>query len=397
MSIFKTKSRIINYVILITLFFISCSNPQAKYENMVRKGMVDQQATAETVALFDNLGKLSANHILFGHQHATEYGRGWNGDENRSDVKDATGSHPAVIGYDFMGFTRAEQSPEAIEKEQQRLAKYISETYDRGGVVTICWHFTNPVQGNSFYWREGSVRAVEHIIPGGSHHEKYREILDRIGKLAHSTKGADGKLVPMIFRPYHEFDGDWFWWGKSHCTREDFIALWKFTVSYLRDELKVRNFIYAFSPDCRFNTEEEFLERYPGNEWVDMVGMDNYHDFGRDASGSLEAGIRKLKIVSDYAQKHNKLAAFTETGLESIPDTTWWTNTLLHSVKNTGIQMSYVLVWRNDSKSPTHYYATPKGHPSYNNFMEFYNDPFVLFESGLPDVYTLKLSRATNH
>jgi len=377
-------------VAVFAMFSYSCSSPQAKHEKMVREKLVDSNATVETVALFDNLWKLSDNHVLFGHQHATEYGRGWSGDENRSDVKDATGSHPAVIGFDFMGFTRAEQSEEAIQREQQRLAKYISETYDRGGVVTICWHFTNPVEGNSFYWKNSPVRAVERIVPGGSHHEKYREILDRIGQFAHSVKGADGKHVPMIFRPYHEFDGDWFWWGRSHCTREDFIALWKFTVSYLRDDLKVRNFLYAFSPDCRFNSEEEFLDRYPGDEWVDMVGMDNYADFGRDASGSLEAGIRKLKIVTDYALKRQKLAAFTETGLESIPDTTWWTKTLLHSLKDTGVKMSYVLVWRNDSRSPTHYYAVTKDHPSLANFMEFYNDPFTLFENDLSDIYILK-------
>ena len=64
-----------------------------------------------------------------------------------------------------------------------------------------------------------------------------------------------------------------------------------------------------------------------------MVGMDNYGDFGRDGKYNLEAGIKKLKIVSDYALKAGKLAAFTETGLESIPNTTWWTETLLKSLE----------------------------------------------------------------
>jgi mannan endo-1,4-beta-mannosidase len=137
----------------------------------------------------------------------------------------------------------------------------------------------------------------------------------------------------MIFRPYHEFDGDWFWWGKGHTSREDFIAVWRFTVSYLRDQLGVHNFLYAFSPDNKFNSEYEFLERYPGNEWVDMVGMDNYGDFGRDGKYNLEAGLKKLEIVSEYAQKAGKLAAFTETGLESIPNPTWWTETLLKNIE----------------------------------------------------------------
>jgi len=369
-------------IFLSGFLIIACNTPKEE----TSPALIDKKATPETVALFQNLKNISKDHILFGHQAATEYGRGWYGDEDRSDVKETTGSHPAVIGHDFSEFTGGE-TPEETQKEMERLNKLISATYNRGGVSTICWHFQNPVEGNSFYWEQSPVRTVELLIPGGSYHEKYKEILGRIGEFANNVRGDDGKLVPMIFRPWHEFDGDWFWWGKSHSTREDFIELWRFTVSYLRDSLNVHNFIYAFSPDCRFDTEAEFLDRYHGDEWVDMVGMDNYADFGRDASGSLEKGIKKLQIVSDYAIKHNKLAAFTETGLESIPDTSWWTNTLLHSVKDTGVELSYVLVWRNDSEDPVHYYATPKGHPSEANFLEFYNDPFTLFEKDLKNIY----------
>src|SRR6188768_1482524 len=66
---------------------------------------IDKKATKETRALFNNLKRLSAEHSLFGHQHATEYGHGWSGGADRSDVKSVTGSHPAVIGVDFSGFT----------------------------------------------------------------------------------------------------------------------------------------------------------------------------------------------------------------------------------------------------------------------------------------------------
>ncbi|GHT38852.1 mannan endo-1,4-beta-mannosidase [Bacteroidia bacterium] len=379
-------------VLFISFGFSSCKDKAKIYEETVRNKMVDKKATLETVALYDNLGKLSQEHILFGHQAATEYGRGWFGDADRSDVKDATGSHPAVVGHDFQGFTYAGQDEASVKAEQDRLAKLISDQYNRGGVVTIAWHFPNPVkgEGNSFYWEEESVPTVSEIISGGAYHKTYKEILSRVGDFAHLVKGAKGEAVPMIFRPYHEFDGDWFWWGAGHTSQKDFVDLWQFTVSYLRDSLDVHNFIYAFSPDCKYNSEADYLERYPGDEWVDIVGVDNYHDFGRDADGSPEAGIHKLQIVNDYARQHNKLAAFTETGLESIPDTTWWTNTLLKALKDSGVNMTYVLVWRNDVQSPTHYYASPAGHPSQANFVEFYNDPYTLFVNDLSDVYVLK-------
>ena len=354
--------------------------------SLVSVAQIDKHATKQTKALYRFLKKTSKKHILFGHQHATEYGHGWSGEHDRSDVKSVTGSHPAVIGVDFSGFSG--RSKEVINRTVTVLKKNVADTYNRGGITTVAWHFSNPASKGGFYWVDTvSAPAMSLIKPGGSHHENYKEILRTVGDFAKSVRGKDGTLAPMIFRPFHEFDGGWFWWGKPHCSREDFIAVWQFTVSYLRDSLGVNNFIYAFSPDNKFTTEEEFLERYPGNDWVDMVGMDNYGDFGRDGRYNVEAGIKKLKIVSDYAKKANKLAAFTETGLESIPNTTWWTETLLKAIKAEKMKLSYVLVWRNDIRSPTHYYAPYPGHPSVPDFLNFYNDPYTLFEKELKKVY----------
>jgi len=350
-----------------------------------KKRLTDHLATKETRNLYKSLGKLSKKHTLFGHQHATEYGHGWSGDKDRSDVKSVTGSHPAVIGVDLMGFSG--RSPELIQQAKDELKQNVAATYNRGGVTTLAWHFPNPVSSGGFYWVDSlSLPAVKYIIPGGEAHDKYKEILLGIGEWAKNVKGADGKLVPMIFRPFHEFDGGWFWWGKPHCTTEEFVSLWRFTVSYLRDSLEVHNFIYAFSPDNKFKTEEQYLERYPGDEWVDMVGMDNYGDMGRNRY-DLDTATLKLKIVSDYALKAGKLAAFTETGLESIPNLTWWTGTLLKVMRAHDMRLSYVLVWRNDKTSATHYYAPFPGQVSVPDFIKFYNDPYTLFEEDLKNIY----------
>lgn len=370
-------------IVLLAAFLISTDVNSQKLE------LIDKSATAETKALFQNLFDLSKNHTLFGHQHATEYGHGWAGDENRSDVKTTVGSHPAVIGIDLSGFSG--RPLEEIEEARAKTRKNVIDTYNRGGVTTISWHFSNPVSKGGFYWVDSiSKPAVKYIIPGGEAHEQYKDILRGIAVWAKDLRGADGKNVPVIFRPYHEFDGGWFWWGAPHCTRDEFVSLWRFTVSYLRDSLQVHNFIYAFSPDNRFNSEKEFLDRYPGNEWVDMVGMDNYGDMGRDGY-RLDKAVKKLKIVSDYALKNGKLAAFTETGLESIPNPTWWTGTLLKVMKAEKMQLCYVLVWRNDTTSPTHYYAPhPKHNVSTEDFRRFYDDPFTLFENDLKNVYRMK-------
>ncbi len=346
--------------------------------------LIDSKATAQTRALFANLKALSKHSILFGHQHATEYGHGWSGEDGRSDVKSVVGSHPAVIGVDFGGLSG--RSRESIEEAKVHLRKTIVDTYDRGGVITISWHMSNPVSGGGFNHQPGAPRAVKELLPGGTHHDAFRAILADAAELINSCRGKDGNLVPMIFRPWHEFDGDWFWWGRGHSTIAEFTALYKLTVTELRDSHGVHNLIYAFSPDCKFNTENEFLERYPGDEWVDMVGFDDYADFGRDRY-DLATGLKKLTIVSDYAKKSGKVAAFTETGLESIPNPTWWTETLLKTLKSPGLELSYVLVWRNDQHSPTHYYAPFPGHSCVPDFKKFYDDPFTLFENDLKHIY----------
>lgn len=352
---------------------------------------IDKNATKETKALYQNLKIISKDHILFGHQHALEYGHGWSNEPNRSDVKSVTGSHPAVIGVDFSGFSG--KPKEEVEKTKEVLRKNVIDTYNRGGITTVSWHFANPVSNNGFYWKDStSVAAMSLIKEGGSHHEQYKEILKTIADFAHSVKGKNGSLAPMIFRPYHEFDGDWFWWGKKFTSKEDFIAVWQFTVSYLRDTLGVHNFIYAFSPDTKFSSETEYLERYPGDDYVDMFGFDDYGDFGRDGKYDLENAAKKLKIISDLGIKKNKLAALTETGLESIPNPTWWTETLLKALKSEKLELAYVLVWRNDATSPTHFYAPFPGQVSVPDFIKFYNDPYTLFENDLKNVYSKKFS-----
>lgn len=346
--------------------------------------LVDKKATKETANLYANLQKVQKEKkIIFGQQDATMYGREWEGDANRSDAKDVCGDHPALLGLDFEYVNVADSLD--FEKAKKRLLDAVKETHARGGIVTFCWHMKNPITGGSFYWEQDSTIVVKHIIPGGKYHEEYKRILRTVASVAKEFKDKDGKVIPIIFRPFHEFDGEWFWWGKGHCTKDEFVSLWQFTVEYLRDEQQVHNFLYAFSPDCRFNTEIEFLDYYPGDEYVDILGMDNYWDFRPDGANNPQLAETKLKIVSELAKQKNKVAALTETGLEGIPNPVWYTEVLLPILRNVGI--AYVQAWRNAYQSETHYYVPTKGHIAEPDFIKFYQQDDILFESQLPDMY----------
>ena len=364
-----------------TFLFIGCNFTAPKIQNRI--------VTKETMHLYKNLLEVQKQHILFGHHDANAYGHGWKNERGRTDVKDVCGSHPAVYGHDFSSITTYGLSEKQLKKNADQLRILITEAYEQGGVNTITWHFRNPaVENGSFYHDENIAPTLPRLLPNNDLHERYKQILQQIATFAQSCKGKEGELIPLIFRPYHEYDGNWFWWGTPHhATTEEFKSLWRFTHSYLTDTLGVSNFIYAISPDCKFNSEEEFLSCYPGDEYVDMIAMDNYWDLRPDG-GSKANFVHKLSIVNKVAQERGKIAALSETGLEGIPEENWWTETLLRLLQEQPLQLAYVMVWRNAHDIPTHFYAPFPGQKSADDFVKFRNHNYMLFGDDIKNIYS---------
>lgn len=368
----------------IIILFLQLLLVQLTYSQKI----VDAHAKCETKALFKYLKKIQDNNqFLVGQHDATMYGHTWSGDENRSDMKDVCGSHPAMISFDYALVTN---KPSAMTHDRAEfLLRRMIETYNRGGVVTMCWHSDNPMNGETA-WVDTTkmvVNTVKELLPGGKVHEVYKNKLKQIAEMVKVTVGADGKLVPIIFRPFHEMEGGWFWWGRPYRSPQQFKALWQFTVEYLRDTLQVHNFLYAFSTDCKFSTADEYLIDYPGDDYVDILGMDNYWDFRPDGANNPILAGKKIKIISDLAAKKGKLAAMTETGLESIPDSTWFTKKLLPVLQYEGSKLAYVALWRNDNKMAQHFYGPFPGHSSNPDFLKFYQNDYTLFEKDLKEIY----------
>lgn len=352
--------------------------------------LVDPEATAETKALYANLKRLAPDYVLFGHQDDLAYGVTWWSEKGRSDVKDVTGAYPAVYGWELGDLEHsAERNLDSVRFDDMK--KWIIEGYKRGGVISLSWHMDNPATGGSAWDRS---RAVDVILPGGSKHEMYKQWLDAFADFVDDLKTGSfkwlgfGTPVPVIFRPFHEHTGSWFWWGKGNLTPEEYKQLWRFTVEYLRDEKGLQNIIYAYSTDV-FDSEEQYLEHYPGDEYVDMLGYDDYHALSRDET--VVVMTRRLRMLVEMAEARGKIAALTETGSEGIPVPTWWTERFLKAIASDPVsrRIVYALVWRNanETMNPGHHYAPYPGHTSAADFVAFYNSPFVLFEDELPDLY----------
>ncbi|KPK87741.1 MAG: hypothetical protein AMS27_01640 [Bacteroides sp. SM23_62_1] len=342
-------------------------------------GPCDTLATAETKSLYKNLKELAKTKVLFGHQDDLAYGVYWWEEPGRSDVKESSGSYPAVYGWEI-GNIAGERNLDSVSFDKMKI--WIREGYERGGIITISWHEHNPATGGTTW--DTSGRAPSRILPGGSKHEFWKQNLDMVAEFMLDLKGPDGEPIPVVFRPYHEHTGSWFWWGAGSCTPDEYKQLWQFTVHYLRDEKNVHNLLYAYSTDF-IGTEKEYLERYPGNEYIDILGFDDYRTVRNHKSA--DQTIKEIHTVVDIAKRFNKIPAWTETGLESIPDPEWWTGSLLSRIKADTItcQIAWVLVWRNARTD--HHYAPFEGHPSAADFTRFREDPCIMFENDLPDLY----------
>jgi mannan endo-1,4-beta-mannosidase len=188
-----------------------------------------------------------------------------------------------------------------------------------------------------------------------------------------SLKAEDGNYIPVLFRPFHEHTGSWFWWGRNLCTVDEYKTFWRFTVEYLRNKKNIHHLLFSYSTD-RFKTEEDYLERYPGDDLIDLVGFDLY-DRGADFPKTLSNCAR---IVQKVAAGKRKIGAVTEAGGPIAKDTEWWTKTLLETLRP--YDLSYVLVWRTPFNAPPKVAFGPyKSCPTEGDFVKFYNDKKTFF------------------
>ncbi|HEX8428752.1 glycoside hydrolase family 26 protein [Hymenobacter sp.] len=337
------------------------------------KAPSDPKATAKTKHLYRSLQRMAGTNIMFGHQDDLAYGVGWSYVDGRSDVQSVTGSYPAVYGWE-LGHLELDSARNLDKVPFAKIREYVKTTYKRGGINTISWHLNNPTNGKTAW---DTARTVAAILPGGAYHAQYLLYLDRLAAYLRTMRSGL-TAVPIVFRPFHEHTGNWFWWCENTCTPDEYKALWRFTANYLRNTKKLHNLLLSYS-SAEVRSLDHYLERYPGDEYVDMMGFDTY--CRRDTARYKQELNRQLAILQQAATQHGKVAALTETGYDRIPATNWWTKTLLSTLKPYNI--SYVLVWRNGGTSRDHFFAPYSGHPSADDFKQFYNDPRVIFQNRL--------------
>ena len=331
-------------IIAAALVIASCGGNQHKADDP----LADSGRTQRTENLLSNLKIWGDSTVyLFGHQDDTILGIGWNDEQNdststkqRSDIKSICNDAPALVAFDITGIEKSNQQTAdgiALDKIRQE----VIDAYNENGIISLSLTMS-------------SDKTVEPLAA-----------------FLNSLETPYGVRVPVLLRLR----------GKQ--SKE----LWQALAEGLKDE-DVTNALLVYAPTVdSLTTEQKYLEQYPGDDIIDVLGISYYCD-APEGDTTLVANYaaqlnRQLTILATIGKQHGKPIAVAETGYNGIKTDDWWTHTLATVLEKHPI--SYVLLWRNER--PDNFFVPYPGHMSTSDFVRFYNLPATLFRHDINGPY----------
>ena len=340
---------------------------------------VDVNATQETKNLLNNLAKIAdSDQFIFGQEFPMSFKLdGTRNDLSTSDSKEVSGDHPGVFGIDphYMLYKTASDRQMHINE-----AKY---AHNNGAVVTFDFHqesrFDHSIYMSNITTPEDKTLMYDIVNNLNGSREWFYDEIDQVISIINNDLS-----FPVVWRLYHEMDGNWFWWGSAanNHSKQLYIDFYKLTVDYIKN--KTNLVLFAWSPNKEFDTAY-----YPGDNYVDIVGIDIYDT-------NVYNTQQKLIELTNFSLEHNKVAVLSEVGMNKYIKETpnFWTNNILKPIKEAGssIKIAWVLSWFNAPwKSSQDDLFIPNKDSSTkakNDFIEFKNDSKTLF---LEDVRLMKV------
>jgi mannan endo-1,4-beta-mannosidase len=286
---------------------------------------VTPNASPEAVALLKYIQSISGKHTLTGqHNYPNTH------DTSTQQAAGAWGKTPAIFGQDF-GFA-APGDKDAVAARPDIVAE-CRRQYEQGSIITLCWHAVPPTADEPVTFRPKPGAAASNNLASVQGHltdEQWNELItpgtalnrrwcDQVDVIAGCLKQLQAAHVPVLWRPYHEMNGDWFWWGGrrgEHGTTVLYRQLFDRLVNYHH----LNNLVWIWSVDRPSTPQRQFADYFPGRNYFDIAALDVYRG---DFSQSYYRDLMKLA--------GGKPVALAEVGppptlavLEQQPEWTWW-------------------------------------------------------------------------
>lgn len=270
-------------VIIISAFCFSDNK-----ETVTSNTLSNRNADETTKAVYAYLASLQGNQVLSAQQESTWMG---SDDYEMQYIYDCSGKYPAMRGLDYMN--------DDFDGVNKRAVAW----WKKGGLVTICWHTG---AGFSGAWEDAMKDEVsdwDAMFTDGTAENK--AMLDGMDKAAKALSELQKAGVTVIWRPFHELDGRWFWWGKGGS--KNFIRLWQTMYDRYTNDWHLNNLIWVLGYS---HNGKGYQKWYPGDNYCDIIGADSYD------GGAQPKLYKKVSRVN----KANKPMCFHECGANPTAD-----------------------------------------------------------------------------
>lgn len=284
-------------------------------------GLTNKNAQDEAKRLFDFLWENRGRKIILGqHTQTMEQAE-------LAFIREVTGELPALCGFELLAYSpniRYEESGEACLKEVYEAGQTLKKAWEwakMGGLITFTWHWFSPLYGRdkSFYTENTDFNAELAVTLGTPEYYAFLSDMDYMAGLLRPFCDAH---VPVLWRPFHENEGAWFWWG--NCKKDVVRKLYGLMYDRYVNHFKLNNLIWVFNstnPEC-----------YPGDDVADIISRDLYPEAHCHTDHAKE--LRELAAIT----KAEKPYAIAEIG--TIPD--------VEAVIGNRIPWSYYMTWSNE-------------------------------------------------
>jgi mannan endo-1,4-beta-mannosidase len=299
-----------NSIVAVLLLFSISAFSQFKPAN--------KNASPEAQKLLSYLYSFNGKQTLAGQHNPAP-----NFSQFMDTVKSLTGKYPAVWGTDFILRGTIDYGPEIVKEAIKK--------YQEGYIVTLMWHAGRPTDDPPYGWKE-SIQAElddaqwkELTTPGTALNKRWEAQVDKIASFLKQLQEAN---VPVLWRPYHEMNGVWFWWGDKKGP-DGYQKLWKMMFNRFTNVHKLNNLLWVWNAnaprDLPFDQAYSYQLFYPGPEFVDVLATDVYHfDYeDKDYNELLNLANGKLIALGECGELPNPAI------LEVQPKFTWfmvWAN-----------------------------------------------------------------------
>ncbi len=263
---------------------------------------VNSNTTPEAKALLDLFYRISGKYTLTG-QHNYPNTK----DRNSRFAAKYIGQTPAVWSTD-MGFAEDGDTDSYLARPD--IVKEAIRQHKKGSIITICWHAVPPTADEPVTFQPQGPVAPDSLasVQGQLLDEQFEEVLTpgtrlynrwaaQVDSVAVYLKKLQEANVPVLWRPYHEMNGDWFWWG-GRVGEYNTIDLYRQLYDRMVNHHKLNNLIWVWSVDRPSTPIRQFSNFYPGNEYLDILSLDVYgSDFNQAYYDSLMALSQGKPIV----------------------------------------------------------------------------------------------------